>query len=117
MERGPFVVDLIGAQDFGPIDLSTTAEWHVDNERVVATTSGRTDVEEGRTVLARLAMLRTWLMVSAEERVRDERGASLIEYALLLALIAVVAITALRFLGSTTVHSLNNAANDLANSH
>jgi Flp pilus assembly pilin Flp len=35
-------------------------------------------------------------------RQREERGASLVEYALLLALIAVVAIGALTFLGSST---------------
>ena len=43
--------------------------------------------------------------------VRDEAGASLVEYALLLALIAVVAIGALVFLG----HSVNNTLNNVAN--
>ena len=43
---------------------------------------------------------------------RTDDGASLVEYALLLALIAVVAIGALVFLG----HSVNNTLNQVANS-
>ena len=43
---------------------------------------------------------------------RADDGASLVEYALLLALIAVVAIGALVFLG----HSVNNTLNQVANS-
>jgi len=46
---------------------------------------------------------------------RDEQGASLVEYALLLALIAVVAITALIFLGNTVSNTLNNVANAINN--
>lgn len=46
---------------------------------------------------------------------RDEMGASLVEYALLLALIAVVAITALIFLGSSASTQLNNVANHVNN--
>ncbi|HEY5320719.1 MAG TPA: Flp family type IVb pilin [Galbitalea sp.] len=45
---------------------------------------------------------------------RDETGASLVEYALLLALIAVVAIGALVFLGHTVSNTLNNVGNDIA---
>ena len=45
---------------------------------------------------------------------RDEKGASLVEYALLLALIAVVAIGALVFLGHTVSNTLNNVGNDIA---
>jgi Flp pilus assembly pilin Flp len=44
---------------------------------------------------------------------KDELGASLVEYALLLALIAVVAITALIFLGGSASNQLNNVANHL----
>ena len=55
------------------------------------------------------ARLRTWLGT----RVKSEVGASLVEYALLLGLIAVVAITALVVLGGTTSNLLNNAGNDL----
>ncbi len=42
---------------------------------------------------------------------KDDAGASLVEYALLLALIAVVAIGALVFLGGTVNNTLNNVAN------
>jgi pilus assembly protein Flp/PilA len=42
--------------------------------------------------------LRTWLT----SRIDDERGASLVEYALLVALIAVVCVAAVTALGSTT---------------
>ncbi|HZU73363.1 MAG TPA: Flp family type IVb pilin [Acidimicrobiales bacterium] len=45
----------------------------------------------------------------------DESGASLVEYALLLALIAVVAIGALIFLGHGVNNTLQNVANNLAN--
>lgn len=46
-------------------------------------------------------------------RFSGEDGASLVEYALLLALIAVVAITALVFLGHSTSNTLNGVANNL----
>ena len=41
---------------------------------------------------------------------RDQFGASLVEYALLLALIAVVALVALHFLGGAVNNTLNNVA-------
>lgn len=49
---------------------------------------------------------------------KDDTGASLVEYALLLALIAVVAIGALVFLGNTTnnvLHHVGNAINNTDN--
>lgn len=46
---------------------------------------------------------------------RGEHGASLVEYALLLALIAVVAILALHFLGGTVASTLNNVGNSINN--
>jgi len=46
---------------------------------------------------------------------KDETGASLVEYALLLALIAVVAIAALTALGGSVSHTLNNVAYNIAN--
>ncbi len=50
-----------------------------------------------------------------KEHVRyAEEGASLVEYALLLALIAVVAIGALIFLGNSVNGTLNNVANNIA---
>jgi Flp pilus assembly pilin Flp len=45
---------------------------------------------------------------------KDDSGASLVEYALLLALIAVVAIVALQALGSSVSSTLGNVANDIS---
>ena len=44
---------------------------------------------------------------------RADDGASLVEYALLLALIAVVAIGALVFLGNSVSNTLNHVANNI----
>ncbi|MBD5654083.1 MAG: Flp family type IVb pilin [Candidatus Eremiobacteraeota bacterium] len=44
----------------------------------------------------------------------DESGQGLAEYALILALVVMVAITALRFLGMKARNSLNNAASELS---
>jgi pilus assembly protein Flp/PilA len=46
---------------------------------------------------------------------RDQFGASLVEYALLLALIAVVALVALHFLGGAVNNTLNNVGNSINN--
>jgi pilus assembly protein Flp/PilA len=46
---------------------------------------------------------------------RNEGGASLVEYALLLALIAVVALVALHFLGGSVANTLNNVGNSISN--
>jgi Flp pilus assembly pilin Flp len=45
---------------------------------------------------------------------RDERGASLVEYVLLLTLIAVAAIGALTFLSGKVNSTINNVANTIA---
>jgi Flp pilus assembly pilin Flp len=45
---------------------------------------------------------------------RNELGASLVEYALLLTLIAVIAIVALQFLGGTVANTLNNEGSSIA---
>lgn len=57
--------------------------------------------------LAVQAAVIDWFKKLADE----ERGASLVEYALLLALIAIVAIVALIFLGGSVTSQLNNVAN------
>jgi pilus assembly protein Flp/PilA len=44
---------------------------------------------------------------------RDELGASLVEYALLLALIAVIAIVALVFLGHSVANTLNSVGSSI----
>jgi pilus assembly protein Flp/PilA len=46
---------------------------------------------------------------------RDQVGASLVEYALLLALIAVVALVALHFLGGAVSNTLNSVGNSISN--
>ncbi len=56
--------------------------------------------------------LRTWITSRLSF---DDTGASLVEYALLLALIAVVAITALIFLGHSVNNTLQNVGNNIAN--
>lgn len=45
----------------------------------------------------------------------DERGASLVEYALLVALIAVVCIIAITFLGNSTSDKLSNLGSNIQN--
>jgi pilus assembly protein Flp/PilA len=58
-----------------------------------------------------LLVLKTWLQAKFSS---DERGAALVEYALLLALIAVVAIAALTLLGgkvSTKFSEINSGLN------
>ncbi|MFN8036530.1 MAG: Flp family type IVb pilin [Acidimicrobiia bacterium] len=59
-----------------------------------------------------LFILRTWL--SARLNIQDERGASLVEYALLVALIAIVAVAAITLLGKNATSKLNSAANSLS---
>lgn len=45
----------------------------------------------------------------------DERGASLVEYALLVALIAVVALVAVQFLGRTAKSTFNEVGSSIEN--
>jgi Flp pilus assembly pilin Flp len=52
--------------------------------------------------------LRTWLSSVASDD--DERGASLVEYALLLALIAIVCMIALEALGTSTSGGIQSGA-------
>lgn len=49
--------------------------------------------------------------------VREEEGATLVEYVLLVALIGVVAITAMRFLGGTSANKLNKVSTNIQNSN
>jgi pilus assembly protein Flp/PilA len=54
-------------------------------------------------------ILRAWV----ESRFESDRGASLVEYALLLALIAMVCIAAVTALGETTSASFSEAVSEL----
>ena len=49
-----------------------------------------------------------------QERITGDEGASLVEYALLLALIAVVCISALTYFQKETSHSLSRSASSIA---
>jgi len=53
----------------------------------------------------------------AGQFVREEEGATLVEYVLLVALIGVVAITAMRFLGGTASNKLNGVSANITNSN
>ena len=55
--------------------------------------------------------LATWLRARFDE----ERGASLVEYALLVALIAVVCIAAITLLGGNAATNFSNVANSIGN--
>ena len=60
----------------------------------------------------------TWLYVDVTERFRqlvsrDERGASLVEYALLVALIAVVCIVAVTLLGNNASSKFSSVGSSL----
>jgi pilus assembly protein Flp/PilA len=56
--------------------------------------------------------LATWLRARFAD---SERGASLVEYALLVALIAVICIVALRFLGNNAKSSFNSTGSAISN--
>lgn len=58
-----------------------------------------------------LFILRTWL--SAKLNVQDERGASMVEYILLVVFIAIIAIVAVKLLGTNVSKKFNSAANSL----
>ena len=56
------------------------------------------------------------MVATIKNFVREEEGATLVEYVLLVALIGVVAITAMRFLGGTAANKLNGVGANVANS-
>ena len=63
-------------------------------------------------------MLTTYEFIANYMRARfgdDERGASLVEYALLVALIAVVCIVAVTFLGSSAKDKFNAVGSSISN--
>ena len=49
--------------------------------------------------------------------VREEDGATMVEYVLLVALIGVIAIVAMKFLGSTAGNKLNTVSSNIVNSN
>jgi len=62
-------------------------------------------------MITKFEFLATWLRARFDE----ERGASLVEYALLVALIAVVCIAAISLLGGAASQKFSTVANSLSN--
>jgi pilus assembly protein Flp/PilA len=60
-----------------------------------------------------LLSLQVRFVLFCSRSVRDERGQGLTEYALILALIAIVAIVALKLLGGKVTSVINTVANSL----
>lgn len=61
-----------------------------------------------------LLRLGTWLAVARPDR-RDDRGASLVEYALLVALITIVCFAAVGFLGDEALDQYSDTGSSFAN--
>ena len=62
-------------------------------------------------MMTSIQFLATWLRAHA----RDERGASLVEYALLVALIAIVCIAAITLLGNNASQKFDDTATSISN--
>jgi pilus assembly protein Flp/PilA len=60
-----------------------------------------------------LSMVWAYCQANIRTRIKDERGASLVEYALLLALIAVVCIAAITFIGNKADESFSSTGSAL----
>ena len=62
-----------------------------------------------------MSIVEQWVALrsAGRRRVRDERGASLVEYALLLALIVVVCVGAITIIGDSTNNTLSTTASIL----
>ena len=60
-----------------------------------------------------LFILKTWLEAKFAPTHEDETGASLVEYGLLVALIAVVAVVAVQLLGRKVSSNFENVGNSL----
>ena len=58
-----------------------------------------------------LTVFRAWLQ--ARLGIKDERGANLVEYVLLLAFIAIVVIVGVQFLGKSVSHKFSQASTNL----
>ncbi len=56
----------------------------------------------------------TLKMTMLRQFIQDEAGQGLVEYALIIALVAIVAIGALQVLGNKSNNSLTNASNNLS---
>jgi pilus assembly protein Flp/PilA len=54
-------------------------------------------------------------MSRVHDFLQDDSGQGLVEYALIIAMVSIVAIAALNFLGQKASNTLSNAANQLSN--
>jgi pilus assembly protein Flp/PilA len=61
-----------------------------------------------------MQLVETWCRFRAQLARDDEKGASLVEYALLVALIAVVCIVAIQFLGTNASNTFSNVGSNLS---
>ena len=52
--------------------------------------------------------MKAWLQLTGSRGSRTEKGAALVEYALLLALIVIVCLVAMQYFGNSTSASLSN---------
>ena len=59
-----------------------------------------------------IQMLRSWV----RSMIRDEKGATMVEYALMVALIAVIALVAVKVLGTNASSTFNTAAASIGGS-
>ena len=60
-----------------------------------------------------ISMVWSYCQANIQTRIKNERGASLVEYALLLALIAVVCIAAITFIGNKAEESFSETGSAL----
>ena len=58
-------------------------------------------------------LLRTWLQARLYSGERDERGANLVEYIMLIAFIAIIVIVAVKVLGQTVSTQFSSANSNL----
>jgi pilus assembly protein Flp/PilA len=76
---------------------------------MVVTTTTTISIGSKQEMITSFEFLANWLRA----RFDDERGASLVEYALLVALIAVVCIAAITLLGNNASTKFNSVANSI----
>jgi len=79
-----------------------------ENTRVLPDTSGRKNRGEPMNVTRSHSP-------PGPRRARDQRAASLVEYVMMIALIALVCITAISYFGGTNSGSVNDSADSIVN--
>lgn len=94
-----------------PLSTITQAANRCVPKKVVSTSPGsiRSPRDDKGNSMVTYQFMSAWLT----SRIRSERAASLVEYALLVALIAVVCIAAVTFLGSTASNKFNQVGSSI----